>query len=171
MAACFMFCFCISATAQNKNYIGLELLGNTGSYYSINLIKDFIREDKKSFFGVRAGLSILPGQESFSERHTEFYFPISLHYAVFNHLELETPKTLNFIKKYSDISSNDEIKEKVLVISSKPNLNLQLSLRNLTNFNYILANQLNVTELAKANVIILDDSSFDIIKETYCETK
>jgi large subunit ribosomal protein L4 len=92
-------------------------------------------------------------------------------FIVFNHLELETPKTLNFIKKYSDISSNDEIKEKVLVISSKPNLNLQLSLRNLTNFNYILANQLNVTELAKANVIILDDSSFDIIKETYCETK
>ena len=59
--------------------------------------------------------------------------------------------------------------EKTLVISSVPNNNLQLAIKNLQNFEYILANQLNVTEIVKAHKIIIDEPSFQIIKETYCD--
>jgi large subunit ribosomal protein L4 len=85
-------------------------------------------------------------------------------FKVFDVLELENPKTSTFIKRFEDLKVN----EKILVISSKPNENLKLSIQNCKNFQYILANQLNVTELAKANKVILDEMSFQIIKETYC---
>ena len=59
--------------------------------------------------------------------------------------------------------------ERTLVISSVPNNNLQLAVKNLQNFKYILASQLNVTEIVKAHKIIIDEPSFQIIKETYCD--
>lgn len=86
---------------------------------------------------------------------------------VFDKLEFQDFKTSNFLKNLQISNSLD----KTLVILSKPNKNLQLSLRNLSNFEYILANQLNVTEFAKANQIILDETAFQIIKETYCGEK
>jgi ribosomal protein L4 len=64
---------------------------------------------------------------------------------------------------------NSTLTEKILIILKEPNKNLQLSLRNLNNFEYILANQLNLTEITKANKIILDEKAFEIIKETYCD--
>ena len=64
---------------------------------------------------------------------------------------------------------NLTLTEKILIILKEPNKNLQLSLRNLNNFEYILANQLNLTEITKANKIILDEKAFEIIKETYCD--
>lgn len=85
-------------------------------------------------------------------------------FIVFNNLDLENAKTRNFLAKLV----KDPAK-KTLVISSKPNLNLKLSVRNLKNFNYILADQLNVTEIAKAKQIIIDESSFQVIKEIYCD--
>lgn len=85
-------------------------------------------------------------------------------FTVFDKLELDQPKTSEFLN-FIDFKKG---KEKTLIISSKPNKNLQFSLRNLKNFQYILANQLNVNQLTKANKIILDENSFDIIKETYC---
>ena len=85
-------------------------------------------------------------------------------FTVFDKLELDKPKTVEFLN-FIELTEDNE---KVLIISSKPNKNLQFSLRNLKNFQYILANQLNVNELTKANRIILDENSFDIIKETYC---
>jgi len=86
---------------------------------------------------------------------------------VFDKLEFQDFKTSNFLKNLQISNSLD----KTLVILSKPNKNLQLSLRNLSNFEYILANQLNVTEFAKANQIILDETAFQMIKETYCGEK
>ena len=58
---------------------------------------------------------------------------------------------------------NFTLTEKILIILTKPNKNLQLSLRNLNNFEYVLANQLNLTEITKANKIILDEKAFEII--------
>jgi len=87
-------------------------------------------------------------------------------FKVFNKIELENSKTNIFLKNFEITNSN----ERVLVISSTPNKNLQLSIRNCKNFEYILANQLNVTELAKANKVILDEMSLQIIKEIYCAT-
>jgi large subunit ribosomal protein L4 len=87
-------------------------------------------------------------------------------FQVFSNINLENAKTSTFIKNFKNFTIN----EKILVISSKPNKNLKLSIQNCKNFQYILANQLNVTELAKANKVILDEMSFQIIKETYCAT-
>lgn len=92
-------------------------------------------------------------------RHNQFL--------VFNQLEFTNPKTLNLLQNLKVMDKN----EKTLIISSKPNKNLQLSIRNLKHFQYILANQLNLTELAKAKQIIIDESSFQVIKETYCNEK
>lgn len=86
-------------------------------------------------------------------------------FVVFNAFELDEAKTSIFLKTFGHNREN----KKTLVISSKPNKNLQLSLRNLKNCNYILANQLNVNEIAKANQIIIDELSFQVIKETYCD--
>jgi large subunit ribosomal protein L4 len=86
-------------------------------------------------------------------------------FKVFNNFDLNEIKTSS-ITDFLSINNNNH---SVLVISSKPNKNLQLSLRNFKNFEYILANHLNVTELAKANQIILDEMSFQIIKEMYCD--
>lgn len=83
---------------------------------------------------------------------------------VFNKFELGEPKTAKFLKNLVIETKN----EKILVISSKPNQNLKLSVRNLQNFEYIMANQLNVNALTKAKQIIVDESSFEVIKETYC---
>ena len=83
---------------------------------------------------------------------------------VFNKFELCEPKTAKFLKNLVIETKN----EKILVISSKPNQNLKLSVRNLQNFEYIMANQLNVNALTKAKQIIVDESSFEVIKETYC---
>jgi large subunit ribosomal protein L4 len=86
-------------------------------------------------------------------------------FKVFDNLELENCKTITFLK----VLNISDLMQKTLVIGSKPNKNLQLSLRNLNNFQFILADQLNITEIAKANKIIIDENAFNIIKEIYCE--
>lgn len=84
---------------------------------------------------------------------------------VVNEFKFDEAKTSNFVKTFGNNNEN----KKVLFISSEPNKNLKLSLRNVKNFNYIQANQLNVTEIVKANKIIIDEKSFQVIKETYCD--
>jgi large subunit ribosomal protein L4 len=88
-------------------------------------------------------------------------------FLVLDNLELKDCKTINFLKMCNIF--NLTLTEKILIILKEPNKNLQLSLRNLSNFEYILANQLNLTEITKANKIILDEKAFEIIKETYCD--
>ena len=87
---------------------------------------------------------------------------------VVKEFKFDEAKTSDLLRTLSDKLTLSE-NQKTLVISSKPNKNLQLSLRNLKNFNYILANQLNVNEIAKANQIIIDELSFQVIKGTYCD--
>ena len=87
---------------------------------------------------------------------------------VVKEFKFDEAKTSDLLRTLSDKLTLSE-NQKTLVISSKPNKNLQLSLRNLKNFNYILANQLNVNEIAKANQIIIDELSFQVIEETYCD--
>lgn len=84
---------------------------------------------------------------------------------VFEKLEMELPKTKSFIKDFK-IS---DLEKTTLLISSKPNKNIKLAIQNLKSFEYTLACHLNIQQLAKANQIILDEESFQIIKETYCE--
>lgn len=85
-------------------------------------------------------------------------------FEVFEKFELTEIKTNNFLKNFNLISNT----ERILVISSKPNKNLQLSVQNCKNIQYMLANQMNITDLAKANKIIIDELSFNVIKELYC---
>jgi large subunit ribosomal protein L4 len=85
--------------------------------------------------------------------------------SVFDKFELEEPKTAKFLENLGLTKEQ----EKTLVISSAQNTNLQKAIKNLQNFEYILASQLNVTEILKAKKIIIDEPSFQIIKETYCD--
>lgn len=85
-------------------------------------------------------------------------------FIIFNKFEFNQPKTVKFLE---DLNIKNTT-QRTLVISSTPNKNLQLSIRNLKNFEYILANSLNVVELTKANQIIADELSFQVIKDTYC---
>lgn len=86
-------------------------------------------------------------------------------FIVFDNLELKNCKTITFLK----VLNISNVMQKTLVISAKPNKNLQLSLRNLNNFQFILADQLNISQVAKANKIIIDENAFKIIKEIYCD--
>ena len=86
---------------------------------------------------------------------------------VFDKFEFSEISTSKFLKKLKIVNQA----EKILFIVNKPNKNLQLSIKNLPNFKYILANQLNVTDFAKFNKIILDELAFQTLKETYCEKK
>ena len=73
------------------------------------------------------------------------------------------PKTNTFLKNFHLTNNN----ENILVISSITNPNLALSIRNCKNIEYIRANELNITKLARANKILLEPDSFTLIKELY----
>ena len=85
-------------------------------------------------------------------------------FIVFNNFDLKNSKTASFLQNFNMLN----LEKQTLVILSKPNPNLQLSIRNLKNFEYILADQLNVFELAKASQIIVEELSFQVIKDIYC---
>lgn len=84
---------------------------------------------------------------------------------IYNKIDFENNQISSFLNYLSDNYKN----KKVLIIIPKLNINLQLSIQNWKNFNYLLANQLNIMELIKANIIILDKIALEIIKETYCD--
>jgi large subunit ribosomal protein L4 len=86
-------------------------------------------------------------------------------FRVFNNFENLKTKTNEIVKKLKILDLN----EKHLVISSKPNKNLKLSIQNLKNCEYILANQLNINALLKAKQIIIDEIAFKVIEENYGE--
>jgi large subunit ribosomal protein L4 len=88
---------------------------------------------------------------------------------IFNNFEINEAKTANVIEKLTN--ANPNFNEKSLIISSKPNKNLKLSLQNLQNCEYILADQLNVRSLVKAQQIFADETSLQIIQETYGSKK
>lgn len=77
--------------------------------------------------------------------------------------EFKTPKTNIFLKNFNLINNT----ENILVIASSANPNLALSIRNCKNIEYIQANELNITKLARANKILLEPDSFTLIKELY----
>lgn len=83
---------------------------------------------------------------------------------IYDKIDIENEQTKLFLKFFNRINKN----KRILVILSKLDTNLRLSIQNYKNFNYIFANQLNIFELIKANLIILDKISLKIIKETYC---
>ena len=88
-------------------------------------------------------------------KRTSFYF--------FENFEFKIPKTNTFLRNFHLINNN----ENILVIASSPNPNLALSIRNCKNIEYIEANELNITKLARANKILLEPDSFTLIKELY----
>lgn len=89
--------------------------------------------------------------------------------AVFNNFVIHEPKTKNIIENLK--KANFNLNQKNLIISSKPNKKLKLSLQNLKNCEYILADKLNIKSLVKAEQIIIDEMSLQIIQETYCDEK
>lgn len=85
--------------------------------------------------------------------------------------DLETtdfePKTKTFLK----ICKNCDIdwKQKILIIVSKKNRFLKLSIQNLKNIELISASNLNTFSLLRAKKIVLTPMAINKIKEIYCE--
>ena len=86
----------------------------------------------------------------------------------------QTLENKDSLAEESDIISDDKLKPlgdttPVYIYYPLESQKLYKLDSSLNNFEYILANQLNLTEITKANKIILDEKAFEIIKETYCD--
>lgn len=75
---------------------------------------------------------------------------------------LKTKNVLELLKK-----EKINLEKKVLFILPKPNRNLWLATRNLKNITLTTANSLNLTQLLETEHILLPNSSFEIINQTY----
>lgn len=84
-------------------------------------------------------------------------------FIVFDNFNFFNFKTNLFAKIF--ITPNK--KEVILIISEKSNKNLQFSIQNCPNVQYILASQLNIVELAKSSKVILDRISLKLIQKRY----
>lgn len=79
--------------------------------------------------------------------------------------EITNVKTKTSIKFFSELSVNFD--KKTLLIITKPNKNLWISLRNLKNVEITMANCLSLTHLLNANNILLSKESLELINQTY----
>lgn len=88
---------------------------------------------------------------------------------VFSNFDLNESKTSVILKHLS--KANINLDQKFLIISSKHNKNLELSVRNLKYCQYIDVYQLHLQSLMKTKIIFIDEMSFQFIQEFYCDRK
>ena len=85
---------------------------------------------------------------------------------VFNNFEIENCKTKEFLNLISKADKN--LDSKTLIILSKANDPIQLAVRNIPTVETVLAKSLNIRALLRAQQIILDETTLNLIKEIYC---
>jgi large subunit ribosomal protein L4 len=85
---------------------------------------------------------------------------------VFNNLEIENCKTKEFLNLVGKADKN--LDSKTLILLSDPNDKVQLAVRNIPTVETVLATNLNVKALLRAQQIFLDETTLNIIKERYC---
>jgi len=78
-------------------------------------------------------------------------------------LQLDTPKTKDFNSILSSLSISDK---KSLIVVGEANKNVYLSSRNIKNTKVSTANSLTTYDLVNAEVLILSESSVDIIQKS-----
>ena len=85
---------------------------------------------------------------------------------IFDNFEIENCKTkeiLNLISK-----ADKDLKSKTLIILADSNDPIQLAVRNIPTVETVLAKSLNIKALLRAQQIFLDETTLNLIKETYC---
>ena len=85
---------------------------------------------------------------------------------VFNNFEIENCKTKEILNLISKADKN--LDSKTLIILSKANDPIQLAVRNIPTVETVLAKSLNIRALLRAQQIILDETTLNLIKEIYC---
>ena len=55
-----------------------------------------------------------------------------------------------------------------MIQCTKPNKTIQLSVRNVSNVETVLASSLNIKALLRAQQIFLDETTLNLVKEIYC---
>jgi large subunit ribosomal protein L4 len=85
---------------------------------------------------------------------------------VFDNFEIENCKTKEFLNLIS--KADKDLKSKTLIILADANDPIQLAVRNIPTVETVLAKSLNIKALLRAQQIFLDETSLNLIKETYC---
>ena len=85
---------------------------------------------------------------------------------VFNNFEIENCKTKEFLDLIS--KSNKDVEKKTLIVLSTTNDPIQLAVRNLPTVETVLATNLNIKAVLRAQQIFLDQKALNSIKEMYC---
>lgn len=81
--------------------------------------------------------------------------------------ELRNCKTKEAVKYLSQLLNTLDLSEKILIILSDVNQNVNLSLRNIKNITVLRSNTLNVKDILLANKIIVTDTALKNIQEVY----
>ena len=81
---------------------------------------------------------------------------------VIDEIKLKSPKT----KEALNILRKNKI-ESGLIVLNDPKENTLLSIRNIKNINFIMLSDLNPYDLLKANSIVIESSSIELLKEHY----
>lgn len=85
---------------------------------------------------------------------------------VFNNFEIENCKTKEFLDLIS--KANKDVEKKTLIVLSTTNDPIQLAVRNLPTVETVLATNLNIKAVLRAQQIFLDQKALNSIKEMYC---
>ena len=85
---------------------------------------------------------------------------------VFDNFEIENCKTKEFLNLIS--KADKDLKSKTLIILANSNDPIQLAVRNIPTVETVLAKSLNIKALLRAQQIFLDETTLNLIKETYC---
>jgi len=85
---------------------------------------------------------------------------------VFDNFEIENCKTKEFLDLVNKAGKN--LDSKTLIVLSNTKDPIQRAVRNISNVETILATNLNVKALLRAQQIFLDEIALNLIKERYC---
>jgi len=78
---------------------------------------------------------------------------------------IDTPKTKEILEGLSRLGIDKT--KKILVILDNPSLNIKKSIQNISNVKLMLADQLNVFDILKANEIVIGTTAITKIQEVY----
>jgi large subunit ribosomal protein L4 len=84
---------------------------------------------------------------------------------ILENFEMETCKTKEFLNQLSKAGKN--VDAKTLIILSDANNPIQLAVRNIPTVETVLATNLNIKALLRAQQIFLDQTALNLIKEMY----
>ena len=80
---------------------------------------------------------------------------------------INKPHTQTILNRIKSLGINMRINNSILIIIEKQSANFFLSIRNLPNITVVLANQLNIFALLKANQLIITEGALENIYEVY----